>query len=110
MYVTYSSAHHEIKQNSHFWMGTILETGFWEDGKVKPISLTSLRNQLFKVVDEAIRTGIPVEIERKGHRLQIVPEKKKNILENIKPHDCIVGSPDDLVDLKVAPWQEEKNL
>ncbi len=110
MYVTYSSAHHEIKQNSHFWMGTILGTGFREDGKMKPMSLTSLRNQLFKVVDEVIRTGTPAEIERKGHRLKIVPEKKKSKLENIKPHDCIVGNPDDLVDLKVAPWQEEKIL
>lgn len=62
-----------------------------------PISLTALRSQLFKLIDEAISTGIPIEIERKGHRLKIVPEGKKKKLENIKPHDCIVGNPDDLL-------------
>ena len=75
-----------------------------------PISLTALRNQLFKLIDEAISTGIPIEIERKGHRLKIVPEQKKSKLENLEPHDCIVGNPDDLVDLKVTEWEEAKNL
>jgi hypothetical protein len=62
------------------------------------------------VIDEAIRTGIPVEIERKGHRLKIVPEAAKSKLDNLKRHDCILGDPDDLVDIEVAAWQEEKNL
>ncbi|MGA1865411.1 MAG: type II toxin-antitoxin system Phd/YefM family antitoxin [bacterium] len=44
---------------------------------MRVISLTSLRNKLFKVVDEIIETGIPVEIERKGHKLKIVLEEKK---------------------------------
>lgn len=73
------------------------------------MSLTSLRNQLFKVVDEVIRTGIPEEIERKEHRLKIISGKKKSKLENITHHDCNVENPDYIVDLKVAPWQEEKN-
>ncbi len=75
-----------------------------------PMSLTALRNQLFKVVDEVIKTGIPAEIERKGHRLKIVTEEKKSKLDNLKPHDCIVGDPDELVDLKVAEWSEASNL
>ena len=75
-----------------------------------PMSLTALRNQIFKVVDEVIKTGIPVVIERKGHRLKIVLEEKKSKLENLKPHDCIIGNPDDLVQLKVAQWTEEGRL
>lgn len=75
-----------------------------------PISLTALRNQLFKLIDQAIATGIPVEIERKGHRLKIVPEHRKSKLDNLKPHACIIGDPDDLVDLKVGKWEEEQNL
>ena len=42
-----------------------------------PISLTTLRSQLFKIVDRVIETGTPVEIERKGHKLKIVLEAKK---------------------------------
>ena len=75
-----------------------------------PMSLTKLRSQLFKVVDELIRTGIPVEIERKGHKLKIVLAKKKSKLENLKTHDCIVGDPDDLVHVKVAEWRDNNNL
>ncbi|MBW1925138.1 MAG: type II toxin-antitoxin system Phd/YefM family antitoxin [Deltaproteobacteria bacterium] len=74
------------------------------------ISLTALRARLFKAVDEVIRTGIPLEIERKGHRLKIVLVERGKKLENLKPHDCIVGDPDELVDLKVGAWQGERNL
>jgi hypothetical protein len=75
-----------------------------------PISLTALRNNIFKIVDEVIKTGNPVELERKGHRLKIVMEAKKSKLENLKPHDCIVGNPDELIDLKVAEWYEPEKL
>lgn len=75
-----------------------------------PISLTSLRNNLFKIVDEVIQSGNPVELERKGHRLKIVLEEKKSKLDNIKPHDCIEGNPDELIDLKVAEWHETDKL
>lgn len=75
-----------------------------------PMSLTALRNKLFKVVDEIIKTGIPAEIERNGYKLLIVLEEKKNKLDNLKPHDCIVGNPDDLVNLKVTEWGETNNL
>ncbi len=75
-----------------------------------PISLTALRNNIFKIVDEVIKTGNPVELERKGHRLKIVMEAKKSKLENLKSHDCIVGNPDELIDLKVAEWYEPEKL
>ena len=74
------------------------------------MSLTALRNKLFKVVDEIIKTGIPVEIERNNHKLLIVLEEKKSKLDNLKPHDCIVGNPDELVNLKVTEWGETNNL
>ena len=63
-----------------------------------PISLTSLRKNLFKIVDGVFKTGNPVEIERNGHRLKIVLDEKKRKLDNLKSHDCIVGDPDELVD------------
>lgn len=75
-----------------------------------PISLTSLRNNLFKIVDGVIKTGNPVEIQRNGHRLRIVLDEKRSKLDNLKPHDCIVGDPDELVHLKVAEWRETNNL
>ena len=45
------------------------------------MSLTALRNQIFKVVDRVIKTGIPVAIERKEHRLKDCAGRKKEQTE-----------------------------
>ena len=77
---------------------------------MRPISLTALRNNLFKIVDQVIQTGNPILLERKGHHLKIVLDEKKSKLDNLKTRNCIVGDPDDLVQLKVAKWHETDNL
>ena len=74
------------------------------------MSLTALRQQLFKVVDQVIATGVPAEINRKGNIVKIVLDKKKSKLENLIPHDCIVGDPEELVNLSLHEWGEEKIL
>ncbi len=74
------------------------------------ISLTSLRTQLFKMVNQVIETGIPGEIARNGHRLKIVLDETQGKLKNLKPHQSIVGDPEELVKLKVDEWQETKDL
>ena len=75
-----------------------------------PMSLTSLRAQLFKVVDGVIATGIPVEIERNGHRIKIVLDEPPRRLASLKKRDCIVGDPEELVDLHVAEWDEGRQV
>ena len=74
------------------------------------MSLTALRQQLFKVVDQVIATGIPIEIKRNGHIVKIVLDDKKSKLGNLVKHDCIVGDPEDLIDLHPQQWSEENNL
>ena len=74
------------------------------------ISLTALRNNLFKIVDDIIKTGNPVEIERNGHRLKIILKEKRSKLDHLKRHDCIVGDPDDLIQIKVGEWGEPTKL
>lgn len=60
---------------------------------------TKLRAELYRVLDQVLRTGNPVEIVHKGRRLRIapaVPLGKK--LARLDPHrDFIVGDPDELV-------------
>lgn len=74
------------------------------------ISLTALRQQLFKVVDRVIKTGVPVEISRRGHKLRIVPVAKTSKLARLTPHKAIVGNPEDLVEFKTGKWQKGRNL
>ena len=66
------------------------------------ISLTTLRQQLFKVVDRVIKTGVPVEISRHGHKLRIVCVDKTSKLARLTPNKAIVGNPEDLVELKAG--------
>ena len=74
------------------------------------ISLTALRQNLFKSVDQVIATGIPLEVKRKGKIVKIIVEDKNDKLANLIPHDCIVGDPEDLVDLHIPHWNEEQEL
>jgi hypothetical protein len=73
------------------------------------LSLTELRKHLFKHVDEVIDTGVPIEIKRNGHILKIVLGEEKRKIDNLRVHDCIVGDPDELANLKTGIWEEEKN-
>ncbi len=75
-----------------------------------PMSLTALRQQLFKVVDQVIATGLPIEIKRKGHVVKIILDDRKSKLANLVGHDCIVGDPEDFVGLSLHGWNEEKSL
>ena len=59
------------------------------------MNLTNLRANLYKVVDEIIQTGEPVEVLRHGHTLKLeldldIEQKKKQFLAKLKsrPH-CI---------------------
>ena len=74
------------------------------------ISLTTLRQQLFKVVDRIIKTGVPVEISRRGHKLRIVPVAKSSKLARLTPHKAIIGNPEDLVEIKAGKRQKGRNL
>ena len=74
-----------------------------------PMSLTSLRQQLFNVVDQVIATGIPTEIRRNGHIVKLVLADKKSKLDNLVEHDCIVGDPEALVDLSLHEWDEGRS-
>lgn len=80
------------------------------EGSIMPMSLTALRQQLFNVVDQVIATGIPIEIKRNGHIVKIVLDDKKSKLGNLVKHDCIVGDPEELIDISLQEWSEESNL
>ncbi len=77
---------------------------------MSPISVTALRQNLFKVVDQVLDTGVPVEIERHGKKLLLIPAEPVSKLANLKRRHVIVGDPEDLVDLQVGEWHEPNNV
>jgi antitoxin (DNA-binding transcriptional repressor) of toxin-antitoxin stability system len=79
------------------------------------ISASKLRENIYSILDEALETGVPVEVVRKGKTLRIVPETKPKKaplagkLSRLKKRDIIVGDPEDLVHIgwsKYWNWKE----
>ena len=70
------------------------------------ISATRLRQNLYNILDSVVDTGVPVEIERRGCTLRIVPERAKPKWERLDRHDVIDGDPEDLVHID---WSGEWN-
>lgn len=58
---------------------------------------TTLRQNLYAILDSVIDEGQVVEIERRGHRLRIVAETKPSIWSRLEPHAVVTGDPEDLV-------------
>ena len=70
------------------------------------LSSEKLNEDLGHVLDEVLERGTPVEIERKGHIFKIVAEREGNKLDNLEPHDAIVGDPESIV---FIDWSKEWN-
>jgi antitoxin (DNA-binding transcriptional repressor) of toxin-antitoxin stability system len=76
------------------------------------VTATRLRQNIYAILDQVLETGVPVEIERKGKVLQIVPEKKASKLDRIPPMpDIWVGDPEDIFKIDwMKEWREPENL
>ncbi|HEX4202269.1 MAG TPA: type II toxin-antitoxin system prevent-host-death family antitoxin [Chthoniobacterales bacterium] len=63
---------------------------------VKP---SQLRANLYRLLDRVLKTGEPIEIDRAGKKLLLVPKEKRSKLENLVKRDVIAGDPEELVHL-----------
>lgn len=61
------------------------------------ISASTLRQNIYRILDRVAETGIPEEINRRGHLLRIVSTQKKRKLANAKKRPILKGDPEDLV-------------
>lgn len=70
------------------------------------ITASKLRQDVYRILDEVLATGEPVEIERKGRVLRIVSEEPRpSRLAAMEPRpDLIIGDPEDLVHID---WSDE---
>jgi prevent-host-death family protein len=75
---------------------------------MKTITVTELRGNIYKIIDEVLRTGIPIEINKGGKKLRIIPAEQPDKLQNlISRPDVIKGNPEDIVNIT---WEREVNL
>jgi antitoxin (DNA-binding transcriptional repressor) of toxin-antitoxin stability system len=66
----------------------------------EPLTASRLRENVYRILDEVLETGVPVEIERRGKILRIVPGEPRDKLDNLTPRpDFLRCDPEDLVHL-----------
>ena len=61
------------------------------------MTASKLRENIYQVLDRVIHTGVPVEINRKGKILKIIPPNGKKRLTRLKKHNVINGKPESVV-------------
>lgn len=73
------------------------------------ITASKLRENIYNILDQALETGVPVEVERKGRILKIVPPLKQSRLAKLKKRKYLVGDPESIVHMDwLKEWSELK--
>ena len=68
------------------------------------VTASELRQNLYRLLDEVLESGKPLEIERNGRILRIVPAQSQSKLDRVVGReDFIVGDP---ADLAHVDWSE----
>ncbi|MBI2336540.1 MAG: type II toxin-antitoxin system Phd/YefM family antitoxin [Deltaproteobacteria bacterium] len=68
------------------------------------LTTSKLRENIYRFLDQVLKTGQPLEIERKGRRLKIVPVKPAGKLNNLPSRSIVSGSPESIVHID---WSKE---
>lgn len=69
------------------------------------VTASQLRQNVYQLLDNVLETGVPLEIERKGRILEIVPRQRRSKLDNLKPRpDYLLSDPEELVHLD---WSDQ---
>jgi hypothetical protein len=71
------------------------------------VTASKLRENVYRILDEAIRTGTPVGVVRKGVVLRIVPEQRVSKLSGLKRRSGFEGDPDGILKMDwLKEWSE----
>lgn len=71
------------------------------------ITASTLRANVYRLLDQVLESGQPLEIERKGKILLIAPQEQQSIWDRLPRREgYIVGDPDELIHID---WLSEWN-
>jgi antitoxin (DNA-binding transcriptional repressor) of toxin-antitoxin stability system len=70
-----------------------------------PLTASKLREDIYRILDQVLETGVPVEIERRGKMLKIVPAEPPEKLDKLIARPAFLRcDPEDIVSLD---WSRE---
>lgn len=71
-----------------------------------PITASQLRQDVYRILDEVLETGTPIEISRHGRVIRLVPDVTTLKLDRLIRRDVVVGDPKDLAEMDWSgEWQ-----
>lgn len=68
------------------------------------LTASKLRENIYRILDQVLETGVPVEVRRKGRTVRIVPGDPVSKLERLKPREYLLDDPESIVHLD---WSSE---
>ncbi len=71
------------------------------------ITASKLRENIYSVLDEVLRTGRVVEIVRRGQTIRLVPPRKRSKLSRLKKRPCFLCDPQEIIEMDwSSEWSE----
>jgi len=75
---------------------------------MRTIKPTKLRENIYRLLDQVLETGVPIEIKRRGKKLRIVPMEDIDKFQNLEYRPEIIrGDPEDLIHIE---WEVDLDL
>ena len=73
------------------------------------VTASKLRENVYRILDEVIETGLPAEVIRKGTVLKIVAEQPVSKFTKLKRRNAYVGNVEDIIGMDWSKeWSELK--
>ena len=71
------------------------------------ITPSEFRKDIYNLLDHIIKTGVPIEIKRKGKVLKVVCDEKPQKLNNLQKREIFKCDPDELIyNDWIKEWKE----
>jgi len=70
----------------------------------KKVTASTLRENVYTILDQIIESGVPIEITRKGHLLRIIPSEPASRLARLKKRRCLNVPAEEILGLD---WSKE---
>lgn len=70
------------------------------------LTASKLRENIYRILDRVLETGIPVEVRRKGKTLRIEPIDPPSHMARLKRRPYFLGDPEEIIHLDWSgEWQ-----
>jgi hypothetical protein len=72
------------------------------------VNASTLRENIYRLLDQVLESGQPLDIERKGKLLRVIPVPEPSKMARLVRHECLRGDPEGIVHCDwSAEWRHD---